>query len=78
MSGAFILPPDHQPAMRVPLPGSSCANCRYATIAGDGPRCANPYYQQWAGTSQLIDPVTRRRVMNPQEFCSDWFEPTGS
>ncbi len=72
---AFSLPRDHLPAMRVPLPGSSCANCRFATMTGDGPRCSSPYYQAWAGTSALIDPLTGARVMNPQEYCSDWYMP---
>jgi hypothetical protein len=61
--------------MRVPLPGSSCANCRFATMTGDGPRCSNALYQAWAGTSALVDPLTGVRIMNPQEYCSDWYEP---
>ena len=61
--------------MRVPAPGASCANCRFAKMMSDGPHCTNLLYQRWAGTSQLIDPFTKERVMNPQEYCSDWYEP---
>ena len=71
----FRLPHDHQPGMRVPKPGSSCANCRFASITPDGPRCVNTHYQAWAGTSALIDPKTGQRVLDAQQYCSDWYEP---
>lgn len=77
MKSTFYLPRNHLPAMRVPPPGSSCNNCRFAVAAQDGPRCSNEHYQAWAGTSALIDPKTGRRVMDPQQYCSDWYEPRG-
>jgi len=75
MPRPFQLPAHHEPGMRVPLPGSSCSNCRFATMAGDGPRCSNRYYQAWAGTSALIDPKTGARVLDARQYCSDWYEP---
>jgi len=76
MKSTFFLPRNHLPAMRVPLPGSSCSNCRFAVSAKDGPHCSNKNYQDWAGTSELIDITTKRRVMDAQQFCSDWYEPS--
>lgn len=75
MARKFHLPLNHQPGMKVPLPGSSCANCAFGTMAGDGPRCTNKYYQEWAGTSALMDPLTGKRVMDARQYCSDWYEP---
>jgi len=61
--------------MRVPFPGSSCKNCRYVGHDRSGPICQNVYYQRFMGTDALIDPDTGERVLDAQEYCSDWFEP---
>jgi hypothetical protein len=59
----FELPTNHLAAVKVPKGGSSCANCRY----WDGKLCTNGYYKKWNGDGNI--PV------NPDEFCSDWWEP---
>lgn len=71
----FHLPINHQPAMRVPFPGSSCKNCRFVGYTPSGPICHNRNYQDFMGTDALIDPDTGARVLAAQEYCSDWFEP---
>lgn len=71
----FSLPQHHEPAMRVTKGGSSCANCAFASVQEDGPRCTSPEYQAWMGTSELIDPKTGERVLEADEYCSDWWMP---
>lgn len=73
--GPHMLPRDHTPGVVTPMGGSSCANCKYAESRDDGPHCTNKMYQKWAGTSELIDPSTKKRVMNADTYCSDWWEP---
>ena len=65
--GEFVLPPNHQPGMRVPKGGSSCANCKYGEVREDGPHCTNNYFVDWHGESKLPAPA--------DEYCSDWWEP---
>ncbi len=74
----FTLPADHSPAMVVPKPGASCANCRFLLdVFRGGPECSNRHYRRWSGTSELRDPENGARVMDPKAFCSDWYEPRG-
>ena len=61
--GKFKLPPDHQPGMRVPKGGSSCAKCQF--VSEDKKHCSSKYFQEWAGTDELPAPA--------DEYCSDWF-----
>jgi len=57
-------PADHQPGMRVPRGGSSCASCEY--LMPDRKNCGNEYFQKWHGSSKLPAPA--------DEYCSDWYE----
>lgn len=59
----YEFPKDHQPGMRVPKGGSSCAKCKYLK---PGNRCGNEYFQQWHGSDKIPAPAA--------EYCSDWFE----
>ena len=64
MHEGFELPPDHEPGMRVPKGGSSCASCEYF----DGQdSCGNKYFIKWNGSGKLPAP--------PDSYCSDWYEP---
>lgn len=68
----FRLPtfsPGHEPALRVPKGGSSCANCKFF-VAGGGPHgaCVEPNFERYYKTTLLPCP--------PDEFCSDWYQPT--
>lgn len=58
-------PRDHEPAMRVPKGGSSCANCRF--LGKNRRTCRNRYYIEYHGSNCLPHPC--------DEFCSDWWEP---
>lgn len=62
------IPVGHRPAMRVPVGGSSCANCQfYARSGGRYGSCTSRDYQAYYGTRLIPCP--------PREFCSDWYEP---
>lgn len=63
--GPFDLPDSHQPVVRTPKGGSSCANCHWLTF--DGKHCNNAYYIEFMGTDELPGPA--------DEVCSDWWEP---
>lgn len=64
----FQVPADHEPAMRVPKGGSSCANCRfYSQRGGQHGTCHEPNYARYYGTKEIPYPA--------DEFCSDWYEP---
>lgn len=58
-------PKDHQPAMRVPKGGSSCASCEY--LGKDDKTCTSKNYIAWRGSNRLGAPK--------DEWCSDWYEP---
>ena len=58
-------PPNHQPGMRVPKGGSSCANCIY--LGDDSKSCNSKYFQAYHGSRELPYPA--------DEYCSDWYEP---
>jgi hypothetical protein len=58
-------PPNHQPGMRVPKGGSSCASCEH--LGKDGRSCTNRYFIEWHGSNRL--PAAA------DEYCSDWWEP---
>jgi hypothetical protein len=60
----FELPSDHQPGMRVPQGGSSCASCEYLTSKKT---CGNKYFREWNGSSTIPAPI--------DSYCSDWYEP---
>jgi hypothetical protein len=57
-------PEDHVPALRVPVGGSCCANCRF--VSEDKKCCSNHYFRRWHGSDELPWPADR--------FCSDWWE----
>lgn len=59
-------PADHEPAMRVPEGGSSCASCEYLKDRNKR-LCGNPHYIKWNGSNQIPAPI--------DSFCSDWYEP---
>ncbi len=68
----FELPDEHRAATVVPRGGASCANCLF--LAGDRKSCTNEDYKAWnGGDARLLDPKTRKPV-EPEEFCSDWWE----
>lgn len=59
-------PPNHVPAIKVPVGGSSCLKCRF--LGEDKKTCKNKYYILWNnGSNKLLAPADR--------FCSDWFMP---
>ena len=58
-------PSDHEPAMRVPIGGSSCKTCRYVTK--DLKNCGNRHFVAWHGSPVLPFPA--------DQYCSDWYEP---
>ena len=62
-AGKVFFPSDHQPGVRVPKGGSSCANCEY--LGKDGKSCDNRYFIIWNGGKELPAPA--------DEFCSDWW-----
>lgn len=67
--GDFILPPHHNPGMRVPRGGSSCANCTYVYHDASGkPHCWEPGFVLW-------NKGTRLPVDDARDYCSDWWEP---
>jgi len=57
-------PTTHQPGMRVPKGGSSCATCRFL---GPENTCKNRYFISYNGSNKLPYPA--------DEYCSDWYEP---
>lgn len=58
--------PDHVPAIRVPVGGSSCLSCKY--LGEDKKTCKNKHYILWnSGSNKLLAP--------PDRFCSDWYKP---
>lgn len=61
--GPIEYPPDHEPGMRVPHGGSSCARCEYLN---EKKECSNQYFIRWNGSGKL--PAA------PEDYCSDWFE----
>lgn len=61
----FSFPPSHQPGMRVPKGGSSCAKCEYLKDHEKG-LCGNKYFIAWNGSNKIPAPI--------DEYCSDWFE----
>jgi hypothetical protein len=61
----FEFPKDHQPGMRVPKGGSSCASCKYLR---PGLHCANEYFQKWNGGKKIP-------TQHADEYCSDYYEP---
>jgi hypothetical protein len=61
--GPIEYPKDHQPGMKVPKGGSSCATCEYLTPDKE---CSNEYFVKWNGSGKLPAP--------PDEYCSDWYE----
>lgn len=64
--GKFTLPADHVAAGPVPDGGASCSTCRFLEPNGT---CNNDGYQRWNGGSGKL------LVENPENFCSDWWEP---
>lgn len=73
-SGEITYPEDHSPVTADARGGTSCANCKFAQMMENGPHCNNPYYQQYMGTSELIDPESGERVLDPKNYCSDWWD----
>ena len=67
--GPFVLPAYHEPGMRVPRGGTSCANCRYVFYPDGKPHCAEPHFVAW-------NKGTRIPVDDAREYCSDWWQPT--
>lgn len=68
-AGRFVLPAYHEPGMRVPHGGSSCANCKYFTWDQNSePHCWEPHFAAWNGG-------TRLPVDDPNDYCSDWWQP---
>lgn len=68
-AGSFVLPAYHEPGVRVPHGGSSCANCKYLRLVRNGePHCWEPHFATWNGG-------TRLPVDDPNEYCSDWWQP---
>ena len=61
--GAFRLPADHEPGMRVPKGGSSCANCRY--LGEDRKTCRSPHFVEWNDGPDL--------PAQADSYCSDWW-----
>lgn len=64
----FVLPPYHEPGMRVPHGGTSCANCKYVYYDRDKPHCSEPGFILWNGG-------TRIPVDDARDYCSDWWIP---
>lgn len=65
----FVLPAGHKPGMRVPKGGSSCANCRFASVQPDGPYCTEKNFIKWNGGTGRLP------VNDASTYCSDWWEP---
>jgi hypothetical protein len=70
----FTLPQAHEPVMRVPLAGASCATCRYLRAAPATLECTSAGYQLFMGTAHLVDPTTRAPITDARSLCSDWYE----
>ena len=64
----FILPPYHEPGMKVPHGGTSCANCKWLDERRDGPHCVEPGFVLW-------NRGTKIPVADARDYCSDWWEP---
>jgi hypothetical protein len=59
------LPRGHSPGMRVPIGGSSCANCRFGDLRTN--TCSEPNFIRWNGSRKVPVPL--------EQFCSDWWQP---
>lgn len=66
------LPKDHEPAIKVPKGGSSCASCKYFNKDGGGEHgtCEAEGFHKFYGKKEIPVPA--------DEFCSDWYEPKKS
>lgn len=69
--GEYEVPSDHLAAMKVPNGGACCTNCEYWAKGKNGEegKCLNKMYEKWAGTASIPE--------DPNEYCSDWWEPKG-
>jgi broad specificity phosphatase PhoE len=72
VSDKFTLPPDHQPGMRVPKGGSSCASCEY--LGEDDRTCVNKNFIAWDGGSEKPK-GSDKLPFAADEYCTDWYEP---
>jgi len=61
----FVLPRNHEPGMKVPKGGSSCASCEY--LDKDKKSCNNEYFVKWNGSPTIPGKI--------DEYCSDWYHP---
>lgn len=62
------LPLHHEPALRVPVGGAMCSNCRfYVASGGHYGSCGEPNFTAFYGSPLLPCP--------PDRFCSDWYVP---
>jgi broad specificity phosphatase PhoE len=64
ISKNFELPRNHEPGMKVPKGGSSCASCEY--LGDDKKTCKNEYFIKWNGSDKLPAPA--------DSYCSDWYQ----
>ena len=65
---------NYPPYMFSPI-GFGCHVCKYYSLQDDKHHCGNKEYQDYMGTSELIDPVTNEQIKDPSKWCSNWFLP---
>jgi hypothetical protein len=63
-AGKIEYPKDHEPGMKVPKGGSSCASCKYLRPELE---CSNEYFQKWHGSNKIP-------TKDASSYCSDWYE----
>lgn len=62
---------DHEPGMRVPKGGSSCATCKF--LSSDRKHCSEKHFQKWRESLGAEDPSALPYPAD--EYCTDWYEP---
>jgi len=64
---------EYSPYMFSPI-GFGCHVCKYYYVEDEKHMCSNEEYQQYKGTSELIDDEGNQ-IKDPSKWCSNWFIP---
>ena len=64
---------EYSPYMFSPI-GFGCHVCKYYYVEDEKHMCSNEEYQQYKGTSELIDDEGNQ-IKDPSKWCSNWFMP---
>jgi len=64
---------EYPPYMYSPI-GFGCHVCKYYYVENDKHMCSNKQYQEYKGTSELVDDEGNQ-IKDPSKWCSNWFIP---